>query len=1124
MASTTPGAPAPPTSLAEIRDRLHASGIDAELLKRFTAHRDLPATPDLLPLTPLTLAAATRGCFLPSNLSGEVRTADQEQTDLLMARCDVMPAGAQRGWQLREPVRRALLLEAREQGLLAASVKHHEPYDALDGEGPLLRRVLSGETPDPQRMPLEELTNLATVSQWLAGTDLARIPEPDALRRLIGTREILDPFRALTGRRVDAGSDGSGDRVVGRADEMEQMRAYVGVIKPEELHFYASRLLDNVWSALTRRDPHPPLLIRGIGGMGKSTLIAKFILDHALIPGVPLPFVYLDFDRAALAPRQPLQLLIEMAVQLGRLFPPMERALKPLREELRGVIDSQGRNANRVRREGATSTELKSFCGSLRDIVERFTEGRSPVLVVFDTFEVVQYDEEAVSGVTSLIAALRNPDGEGWSALRLVVAGRGDLDDIETSVKPVTLKRLTRKATAQLLSRRSASEALALTDREMAALAPALTNSPLDVMVVTRWLKDREPAERRGLIEDLVSGLEVGEEGVAGEQGARGDELAALRVTGILTRRMIDHIKDPHVRALAFPGLVVRAVTALAIREVMAPASGVSTAEKPLPAGAEFELHRRLSREQWLVMQQGKVLRHRPEVRRAMVALMRRKDRAAFERTNDLALNHFLPRAGKEPEARAETVYHMLLGGRVPLQDVDAWWSPSIATTLASAVDDLGQREQAYLKARLGRRVPTPKLMALPGPVLTRLLASHGAGYMRSLGPDPVIDLIHSAYRKLAPSGLSSTPRIDQLVLGFRQRRTALPLEGLRTEALYRAGQWTELRDIALVPYMPVDFESSQGAAHGVLRFMLRWATREPEASKSEAFRSGGAPWHIDPGLLLSSPSLVWDYATWLACASRREPNRRSLPAHVMGRIAAYCRADEPLPAVAADSDAVRLLAFFDKADDMPLLRRVDFDNHFATVSGPEIRALRALMDRGPRGAISVPLAWPRDDAYSLLRKLEGRASNTVFAEPETTRQFAAVIRKVANLGTAGNPSGVLATLSLKHPDWLQPLGHALKRAFGNEVPRKIGLLDSIDKYFGSSGKPRRSRPSADGEEILALADEASCLPEAVAEYTRLLAREPTVAANDFLRLSAAFDAWRKLLQALMPPDREMSP
>ena len=33
--------------------------------------------------------------------------------------------------------------------------------------------------------------------------------------------------------------------------------------------------------------------------MGKSTLIAKFVLDHTLIPNSDLPFVYLDFDRAA---------------------------------------------------------------------------------------------------------------------------------------------------------------------------------------------------------------------------------------------------------------------------------------------------------------------------------------------------------------------------------------------------------------------------------------------------------------------------------------------------------------------------------------------------------------------------------------------------------------------------------------------------------------------------------------------------------------------------------------------------------------------------------------------------------------------------------------------------------
>jgi hypothetical protein len=266
------------------------------------------------------------------------------------------------------------------------------------------------------------------------------------LRRLIAQRGILDPFRLLVGRKVKAGPDGSEDRVVGRGAQTERLRAYVGLREPEE----TQALRDAGRSTRCGRrspftDANQPLLVRGIGGMGKSTLIGKFVLDHALFAGVDLPFAYLDFDSAALAPRQPLQLLIEIAVQLGLCLPLAEPDLSRFRGDLRQTIDNQARNFTRRQRESATGSELSSYCESLRSIVEKVNGGRAPVLIVFDTYEIVQYDEEAVAGVNALINTLRTPAMREWSNLRLVIAGRGDLADIDTPQKPVDLRQLSLK-------------------------------------------------------------------------------------------------------------------------------------------------------------------------------------------------------------------------------------------------------------------------------------------------------------------------------------------------------------------------------------------------------------------------------------------------------------------------------------------------------------------------------------------------------------------------------------------------------------------------------------------------------------------------------------------------------
>ena len=300
-------------------------------------------------------------------------------------------------------------------------------------------------------------------------------------------------------------------------------------------------------------------------------------------------------------------------------------------------------------------------------------------------------------------------------------------------------------------------------------------------------------------------------------------ESSSPRVTGILTRRMISHINDRDVQALANPGLVVRMVTPQIIREVMAPASGLSSSEHPLPEGAEDELYRRLERERWLVARQGKFLRHRPEVRRAMLDLMRIENRERFDRTNELALQAFRKRAEEDDEARAEAIYHLLLGGRALLEEADALWRPSCGRRLSGAVGDLNARGRGYLTAKLGRSVPAETLASFSAKVLLPLLASFGSNYLRGLGADALLGVLRSA------QGVFDSPSVS----------------GLRDEALYRVGAWDALRDsaaagvnsgspgLASEALWQGDFEklkASDPSALTALRFLLRWATRDTTA------------------------------------------------------------------------------------------------------------------------------------------------------------------------------------------------------------------------------------------------------------------------------------------------------
>ncbi|WP_047602728.1 ATP-binding protein [Pseudomonas putida] len=1099
----------------EMIARLQQAGFDTEnflsaIEVQGASLDELPeATHTALPMTSLAVAAAMRGCFLPSDLTNDVDGQKSSVAEII-AESDVLSTGAERVWQLRPQARRDILQTAARTNLQTLLRENSTVLRAHDREGPLLRRVLAGQPLDPDLMDLEELEHLATIAQWLEGTDLAQLPDPLDLRRLIARREILDPFRLLVGRPLAAGSDNQQDRVVGRRAQTEQLRAYVGIRDPEELKHYVTRALGTLWSSATFRGANQPLLVRGIGGMGKSTLIGKFVLDHVLFPGVDLPFVYLDFDRAALAPRQPLQLLIEIAVQLGLCLPLAEEELSKYRSNLRLTIDSQAANYTRREREQATGSELSGYCETLRSIVERFNNGRAPVLIVFDTYEIVQYDDEAVAGVSALISALRMPAMGEWSNLRIVVAGRGDLADIETSLKPVDLGQLSLTETKELLRRRSATEVLDLTEVHIGKLARALRNSPLDVIVATNWLKGQAPDERVSLLMSLIEG--IGQEIDASVQGAGQceAELVTLRITGILTRRMIEHINDKDVRQLAEPGLVVRTITPQIIRDVMAPVSGLSDDDHPLPEGTEQELFQRLEREHWLVTRQGSVLRHRPEVRRAMLALMRVKDEKKFDAANERALEKFREQAMQDETARSETIYHMLLRARPPLEDIDALWTSAMARPLSSAVDDLAEPAQGYLKAKLGRSVPVATLAAFSVPILGSLLRDQGPRLLRSLGVDAFLNL------------LNANPDLN----------ASADSRGLRMEAIYRSGRWSHLRDAAagniarsgeivsaiemLTQARLDDVMHLPSAMLRSLRFILRWATRDTKADlllirAIERFTSVADSSEI----AMDIPEIAWDFATLMVCGEGRGFAVDRWP--ILNRASDFARSALKLPDGAAGSDALRILSFFEMAPDRPLLKRIDFENHFATLSHREVGAFLDVFteqsgNQLPNGASSkAPNAYAEmlargERLAQMLGKYHG---DFVIADAEITREFAAVVRGCLNLGPPHIADQVLRMLAFKHPDWLEPLGNALTRAFDGQVPTRMGWWSSVEKYVGTGERARKLKDNPDGRAVLSLADEATSLQGAVMAYAKLLAsRKSSAQVRDFIALSQAFEDW----------------
>jgi hypothetical protein len=1061
---------APETSA--LRLRLVEAGYDLEHLKLF----DTPQSVDQAPFEPAPTAgpdaktllrAALSGHFLPNEVSGT--GAEKESValgDLLsLSETVVMPHG--RAWRLRADVRRQTLLEAHSSGALSSAL-HDFAAPPGDTAGDILRRALAKELLDPERMPLSDLEPLAQVVEWLAGTSLGGdLPKLAEVRRIQQRRELIEPFLTLVGRSRSNPTDASRDRFVGRETETERLRAYVGIVPPDRLLDYVKRSLNSLWASVgTGSGASEPLLVEGAGGAGKSTLIAKFILDHALIPGLRLPFVYLDFDRATITPREPLQLLIDIALQMAVWLPEADEPLRLFRHELRRRIEQQAHSLAHKDRERLTRSELSGLCQQFRSIVEAVNNGRAPVILLLDTFEIVQYSEEAVEGVRALLDALRQPAGRPWNNLRIVVAGRGKISDLETSLLPLAVGRLTVRATEQLISLRNDLDQLGLTKAQVAALARPLSDSPLDVVTITRWIKQNRD-NAAGLIEDILHDPDM----APGSEGSP-SEIVEARVSALLMERMIKHIADKHIRRLALPGFVVRAISPDVIREVMIPAgaayASASEAEKSREVPAE-RLFTRLERERWLVRRHGPLLRHRPEVRRAMLRLMRRRDRASFFATNEMAIDFFRRRMDEDRTARAEAIYHLLLAEVPRIEEADLLWRPEVGSILAGAVDDLSGPAQDYLRIRLGRSYRLQALVDQSSTVLHSVISSLGSRLLKRLSPDDCLQL------------LVDRPEVFDIALAT----------GLYAEALYRGGHWNNLIEQGAqdLRYHIATFRewieagSSQASPH-LFRQFVRLSTRDPSLDRHWA---EAVPMLTDMLDRLSDADF-WDVAAFIACFNERMPKEASHRLYdiVWGR----CMV-RPLATDSGNSAALRILALLEPDEHALVLRRVDLKTHLATVNRRELELFRqmvseasavdrARLDPAQRDRLHEQLARGRD----LLAEAEQRGGGTIFLDPKLTSEVGAIAEAILLSGEPEVSRPVRDLLTLTHPDWLEPLGLALDRAYGGAVPTRLGWFTSIEKLLGEERRSGRGAAKAmSGHQILSLADETGQLLEAVDAY-----------------------------------------
>src|SRR5262249_30701614 len=207
-------------------------------------------------------------------------------------------------------------------------------------------------------LPMLEATRLAAT--WLSGSKRTSPLNLDEINREIALRRLLKPFRRMVAAGDSEGAqlEPAKVRFFGRESEIAKLRDYVGVIPAATLLGSVTRFATRVQHAVVGAKP---LIIWGVGGIGKTTLIAKFMLEHAEAARSRYPLAYLDFDRSTLSARRVELLLAEMCGQVGAQFPELTEPMRKLQDRTLALSSELEKSSETAAPDSTVVDELRKY-------------------------------------------------------------------------------------------------------------------------------------------------------------------------------------------------------------------------------------------------------------------------------------------------------------------------------------------------------------------------------------------------------------------------------------------------------------------------------------------------------------------------------------------------------------------------------------------------------------------------------------------------------------------------------------------------------------------------------------------------------------------------------------------
>lgn len=678
--------------------------------------------------------AAVSGAVRPASLVSDQSDAG-EAAGLLGSLADEFDRsvlGGHMTWTLRLQPRSAVLRRLRDDPAGLETVLQQANRIKTDPAGQILRRLIRQMTAPGNTEPLvaearaeASDADLAQALIWAADfgdfdTDLAR-----ATGRA-HTITILDSYAALLRHGL-----------VGRTQTRAQLEAFME----------AAPKTDD-WTI-------PILVLTGVGGVGKSTLLAETLRPRltALLAGKMTPaVVVMDLDRVAFRPHAETELSYEVSRQLELFWPELSKAMAQAR-----VQETESRLERREFAAGASpdsetsSRSAYSFLWRIRELLTGSARAHEPVTIILDTFEEWQRTrpypgprESWNNPEYAMVEWLRSlRDSMGLAGLRVVMSGRARLEVAPD--EEIKLGDLEPDDASQLLMRLGVEPGVA------PRLQGLVGGNPLSLHVAARFVRRLNVDER----ESFLGGDQL--------DPALDEELRRA----VLYDRFLNHIGDEDAKRLAHPGLLIRRITPRIVKEVLAEPCGFKTM-------SEKEVERlvdRLADEVWLVRRfEDGSLRHHPEVRRAMLAMMSRdpKVRERAREIHERAAHWYNPRPDVAEQLTTETVeafYHrmMLSSGEPPIigqptlpghPAAEEAHHARFARELGESVAEMAPAVEAQLRLLRAERL-TPELAdLLPDFLWERHVEMSGASLVRLDESAAAVDL----FLKRQRSGRAALP------------------------------------------------------------------------------------------------------------------------------------------------------------------------------------------------------------------------------------------------------------------------------------------------------------------------------------------------------------------------------